>query len=440
MELSRHMGIQIPERLKMSGSVDGAIVYSNDGMEGEVAFRDAALAMPDSPTLHFEQARVVFDGGHARLTPAVVKTDQGHEANLEADYDMTGRQFDLSIAAEKIPVEALRAQVALADVPFLEQVRSGSWTGHLNYHQDSAAAGWTGKLELTDAEIAPAALASPVRLSSAQAQIDGARLALDHITGHAGKTQFTGSYRYEPGAPRPHRIHFYAADAAAADIEDLFMPALRRGGLINRALGRAPTPDWLREVAVDGSIQIDNLTVAGRQFQDVRAHMLWDVTRAEFDGLQAKLEGASVTGRLNIDMRRARPSYRLTAKLTGYHWQSGKIDAQGTVDTFGTGTQLLSNLTATGAFSGTRLELGDAPVWQSVAGKYSLEWWQSAPHVRLTGLDIKTEDEAFTGQGATQNDGKLVILLTGAGKEMRVSGTLAKLSIEEPVNPEPRTP
>ena len=46
-------------------------------------------------------------------------------------------------------------------------------------------------------------------------------------------------------------------------------------------------------------------------------------------------------------------------------------------------------------------------------------------------MSLRTEDETYTGRGATQDDGRLLILLTSGAKEMRMSGTLAKLKVEE---------
>ena len=60
---------------------------------------------------------------------------------------------------------------------------------------------------------------------------------------------------------------------------------------------------------------------------------------------------------------------------------------------------------------------------------------ETAPRLRLTGLNLRTEDETYTGRGATQDDGRLVILLTSGAKEMRMSGTLAKLKVEEAAKP-----
>ena len=64
-----------------------------------------------------------------------------------------------------------------------------------------------------------------------------------------------------------------------------------------------------------------------------------------------------------------------------------------------------------------------------MVGVYNFSWWQSGPRLRLTALNLRTEDETYTGRGATQDDGRLIILLTNGAREMRMSGTLAKLKV-----------
>src|SRR6185369_13590647 len=136
--------------------------------QGQLAFRGAALTIPDSPPLSFDEAYVICDSGHVRLSPAVVHT------------------ADLLISTESMKVASLRSQVALAAVPWLEQLKSGHWSGELHYHGEPAppvsqpvsddsvtpqsavaAAGWTGRLQLTDAETPLPGLADPVQLATA---------------------------------------------------------------------------------------------------------------------------------------------------------------------------------------------------------------------------------------------------------------------------------
>jgi hypothetical protein len=432
MELARHMGAQFPAKLQLTGTMDGAVGYTGSGsLQGALGFHDTALAIPDSPAVRFEQAHIILENGHARLSPAVVRGGEHDEARIEADYALDTQMLDLAISTDAMKVQSLRAQVALAAVPCLEQIASGEWSGELRYHRTPAEAAWSGRLVLTDAAIAIPGLADTVQLNSAHAQIDGARVVLDRIDAQAGKLAFAGDYRYEPGVARPHRLRLRAESWDAADLEAELMPTLRRStNLIARALGRPMVTDWLRQRNLDATVQIDDLLLAGAHLENFRTRVLWDVARVQLEGMQAHLDRALLTGKLEMNLRGSRPNYRLTSKIKGMNWQSGKIDVDSELETFGTGMQLLTNATAEGNFSGDAIELGTLPPLRSVAGTYSFSWWQAGPRLRLTGLNLRTEDETFTGRGATQDDGRLVILLTNGAREMRMSGTLAKLKVE----------
>ncbi len=437
MDLATHMGAQFPPRLALSGSMDGAIGYSNDtGLEGELAFHDAALTIPDSPPVRFEQAQLLFDHGHVRLTPTLVRTAGGDEAQIQADCALKPQSLDLSISTQAMQVASLRAQVALASVPFLEQLGEGRWSGQLHYRVGQpgpggtpAANGWAGSLHLTAGELTVPGLADPLELASARVQIAGAHVVLDRIDAHAGKLAFAGDYRYEPGVRYPHRFRLRIKEADAAALETEFLPTLRRrSSLLARALGRIPVPDWLKQRGVEGILQFDDLALAGAHLANVRARLVWDATHVELDNLQAKLGRSAVAGKLTVNLRGRQPAYRLTGNVKGLDWQSGKVDADGAIETFGTGAQVLANLTCQGTFTASVLDFGTPEPWYSVSGSYSAAW---SPRLRLTALQIKTEDETYTGRGAAQDDGTLVILLNSGAKELRMTGTLAKLKIAE---------
>ena len=59
-----------------------------------------------------------------------------------------------------------------------------------------------------------------------------------------------------------------------------------------------------------------------------------------------------------------------------------------------------------------------------------MAWSAIAPRLRLTGLTLRTEDDTYTGRGATQDDGRMLLVLTSGAKELRVSGPLDKLRVE----------
>jgi hypothetical protein len=432
MELVRHMGAQLPPKLQMSGAMDGAIGYSGQGsLQGGLSFHDAVLTVPDSPPLRFEQAHVIFDHGHARLSPALVRGGDNDEARFEADWSLDDAALDLQISTDGMKVQSLRAQASLAKVPGLDQVSSGSWSGGLRFHRDATHSAWSGRINLTDAEMPIAGFSAPVTLASAQAQIDGARLLVDRIEGKLGKIEFTGDYRYEPNAARPHRVHLRGESWDGAELEAALMPTLRRNtNLIARTLGRPMLTDWMRERNVDGSVQVDELLIAGQRIENLRGRLIWDVGRVQLDRLQANLEHTALTGHLDINLRGSRPTYKLTANLKGIAWQSGKLDSEATIETFGTGLQLLTNVTGEGNFTGSAVDFGTFGLARAVSGAYSVGWSQSGPRLRLTNLNVRTEDETFTGRGATLDDGRLLIQLTNGAREMRVTGTLAKVRVE----------
>ena len=437
LELARHMGAQLPPKLQLSGTIDGAIGYSGQGsFQGQVALHEAALTIPESPPVRFEQAYIMVDHGHVRLSPAVVRTAQQDEASVEADYSIDGDVLDLLISSDGMKVESLRSQAALAAVPWLEQVGAGKWSGKLSYHREPGMSGWSGAVQLADAQVAVPGLADPLQIEAARVQITGNRVALDHLSAQAGKIGFTGEYRYEPEAARPHRLRLRSEQVNASELEAELMPTLNRSSnLLARALGRASIPDWLNQRNLEGTLQIGSLELGDSRLENVRARILWDGSRVEFDALQANLDRAAITGTLAVGLRNFQPVYKLTARLTGLNWQSGKLDVEGTIQTSGTGEQVLANLKSEGTFSGSGLDFGPLAEWRGASGSYALSWGQAVPRLRLTDLNLRTEDETYTGRGATQDDGRLVVVLNSGAREMRMSGTLATLKVDEPARP-----
>jgi len=433
MQLAEHMGAHFPAGVKLGGFIDGAIGYSGEGrLQGALAFHDASLAIPDSPPLRSEKAQVVLDHRRILLAPALVKTADSGEAQVEAQYAMDGGTLDLAITTEAMKVSSLRAQVSLAAVPWLDQLRAGEWAGTLRYHREPEKAGWTGDLQVTGAELAVAGIADPLELASARATIDGPRVSIDRLRGRAGKLLFVGDYRYDPAAPRPQRLRLRAASWDAADLEAECMPTLRRSrSLLARAFGRMALPDWLKARDMDGTVQIDHLLLGGATLDNVRARLVWSAGHVALENLEARLDRAELSGRLTVNLRGQRPSYALTGKLSGLDWQGGKIDAEGTMATAGVGAEMLANLTSEGTFEAAGLDFGPPGPIRTATGAYSMAWSQAVPHLKLTTLNLHTEDESFTGHGATQDDGRLLIVLTNGAREMRMTGLLSKLKLEE---------
>jgi hypothetical protein len=438
LQVAADMGAQVPPRLRINGSIDGAIGYSDSGgWQGELALHNTSVAIPDSQPVRFEQMHFMAGQGKVWLAPAVLRTANDEEASLEATYSMNDDSLDLSVSSDGMKLSSLRAQAALAAVPWLEQFSSGRWSGQLRYHHAVGQAfpsassklrdAWTGNLQISDAEINVPGLAHPLAIASAHVGLDGNRLAVEKLAAQAGKIAFTGDYRYEPDTVHPHRLRLRAGHIDAAELEAELMPALRHdSSLLARALGRTRVPDWLRQRRLEGSIQIADLEFPGLHLENLRARMLWDVTKVDLAAIDARIEGARVAGTLNVVLGAQTPSYKLAARVRGWSWQTGRVDIEGTVQTSGVGSQLLANLKSEGSFSGAGLDFG------TLSGGYAVTWTPTAARLRLTDLSLRTEDGIFVGGGATQDDGRLLIILTNGAKEMRMTGTLAALKLDEP--------
>ncbi len=270
LQLARDMGAKIPPKLQLAGTVDGAIGYSGQGsFQGTLGFHGAAVTIPDSAPVRFDDAYLVMDHGHVRLSPASALSAAGERATLQADYAMDDGTLDLSIATPSMNVASLRSQVALAAVPWLEQLESGEWSGQLRYRLAGTASQWSGDLAVKNARIAVPGLADPLLLTAAHARIDGPRLALDGIEAEAGKLAFGGDYTYDPDAARPHHFRLRADEVDAAALESELEPTLRRGtNLIARALGRAPLPDWLKQRGAEGAVTLGRVSIGRRRSRE----------------------------------------------------------------------------------------------------------------------------------------------------------------------------
>ncbi len=421
VELLRNLGVALPGRVKLEGSVDGAIGYSSvPGLQGSIALHEAAVAVGDSPAMRFQEAQ-------ARLEKGVLTVSAESEAHLEAEYRMDTQALDMTISSAGMDIAALRAQAALAEIPLIEQMRAGSWKGKLRYQREGEAAGvWSGRVQLRDAEVLPPGMAEPLKIESANAVLQGGRVAVEKMHIRVGAIEGDGEYRYEPKLSRPHRFRIRLGAVSAAELEALALPTLRRDGFLARTLGigRAPLPEWLAARRMDGTLEIESLQLGGALFERIATRVVWDGPRVEFSGLKAKWAEAALAGRVSADLSGTAPAYEIAMRVTGVRWKSGSVEADALLRARGMGGALFSTLRAEGSFSGLALDL-ETPV--SLIGRFLIEW----PGAKFTEIMADADGEMYNGSGALQEDGKLSITFSNAAKkQLRLTGTLAEPRLE----------
>jgi hypothetical protein len=395
-----------------------------NNLQGQIAFHQAAVTLPDSPPVEFDEGKLLFDGDRIHLEPALART-AGSEASLEADYRVNTQELQLDISSEAMTIAAIRTHATRLPAPLLQALSSGVWKGKLRYRRaPDIQEGWSGQVQLAKAEIALPGLAEPLRLRSATARLDGAKLWVDKMVARLGTADIAGDYRYEPGAVRPHRFRLTIPVIDAAEMERLLMPTLRRDqGFLARTLGigKAEIPGWLAERFMDGTVQIGELTVGETVLTQLRSHVRWSGVHVEAGDIQTQVENGAAYGRLLVDLTGRTPVYRTSFHLDAVDFRGGKIDADGSIHAQGTGVELLAGMKSEGSFNGRALDIG-----KTASGCYRLEW----PRLRFTELQLMVGPDLFIGRGATQDDGRLLLQLSSGAKQMKMTGTLAQLAVE----------
>ena len=436
LEIARHMGAAISDKLTAEGSVSGSVHYGQpDGFAGRVELQNAAVTLPDAQPVRAESAAVSIAGQTISLEPSKIEIGENETAELESSFAPSSG-LDLKITARSLSVADIRS-FGLSTIPVLEQTSQGAWRGWARYRWTSGIPGeWSGEYDLQNARIAIDGLADPMRIQSASVSAGAGRVSVNRLRARVGSIAFTGDYRWEPAAVRPHKFHLTIAQADAAEIERLLAPAfVRERGFLARTLrlAPAPVPEWLQARRADGTVTIGSLTIGDTGARVDSARLLWDGALLRVAHLyvhvnadpNADVDLAEASGELAIDLSGYAPHYRFEGKLRNVAYKGGSLDFDGSADAEGAGVQLLLGAHAEGSFRGRAIAFTPDAEFRTVAGCFELQ-----PGVRwkISCLDLMQAGETYTGTGATQSDGRLVLDLSNRGRQIRYTGTLAALA------------
>ncbi|HXJ40761.1 MAG TPA: hypothetical protein VNH18_15885, partial [Bryobacteraceae bacterium] len=139
-----------------------------------------------------------------------------------------------------------------------------------------------------------------------------------------------------------------------------------------------------------------------------------------------------VSGAVVADLSGAQPRFEFTGKAAGIAWRGGLIEAVGAVITSGAGSDLLTKLTARGAFTARNLDLSPSPAFSVAHGEFDLSWGKGTPRLTLTPLTATTEGSNWTGTAETRDSGEVVLKLASGPKQLQAAGAVFK---GEPLKP-----
>jgi acetolactate synthase regulatory subunit len=430
LEIARHMGAELPATVAAEGSLSGEVRYSEpDGFAGKVSLQDASLTLPDGHPLRAASAAVVIDHQVMSLEPATVNVGENETADVEGSFSLEGEErLDLRITTRALSVSDMRS-FGVAAIPLLDQTPQGTWRGWARYEWARDEAGqWSGEYELLNARIPVDGLAEPVRVQSAAVVLNGKRVAVSRLRARVGAIAFTGDYRWEPAAVRPHKFHLTIPEADAVELQRVLAPAMVRDrGFFARTLrlGDAPVPDWLKARRADGTVAIGTLTFGDTRVHVETARLLWDGAEVRLAGMSAHIEQAALAGDLTIDLSGRAPHYRFEGKLGEVAYKEGTLDFEGSLDADGAGADILASARAEGRVHGRAIAFSPDAEFRTAAACFEVSEQTGGERWKLSSVEVTQGADTYTGSGATLSDGRLVLDLLSRGRQVRYSTLLA---------------
>jgi len=429
-EIARNLGWPAPADFKFEGTADGAVGYSmpqgSPRMDGTMNLTNSTFVVAGAPPLHLPVAELHFSGSVITLEATEVANESKETAAIAGSWDADTRKLDVQLSSDGMSIASLNKQISVAGIPLLGKATSGTWKGDLRYRGDSPepGSGWSGELNLMDAEIPFEAFSEPLHVVSADATIDDAGLSLKRIDLSIGGIAAQGEYRYDARATRPHKFRITVPEASGPALEKLLMPTLRRGNFFTYAFnfGRVPEPDWLRNMRADGTVQTGRLDLGGGPFTKLHARVIWEGTNVQLAGLDTQFGEAAFQGTATIHLAGRQPGYDVQGKLTGLAWRGGTVNAEGMLSTSGTGTALLGNMRARGLFDGRNIDSKDIAlavpdIYDSVTGTF--EWIY--PRLRLPQVVMKSGADTYQGSAELGDNGQFVLKVGDGTKRTQVA-------------------
>jgi hypothetical protein len=214
-----------------------------------------------------------------------------------------------------------------------------------------------------------------------------------------------------------------------ADVEGLLAPALRRDqGFFARTLRlrRAALPDWLEHRKAEGLIRVGTLTAGDLTARGVRSRVIWNGGTMQLTSLEGRIEDGSFRGTGVVDITKSEPQYKLRGRIQNFAWKNGKVDLDGSVETFGSGLDLLLNLRGEGAFQARGVVFSPEQIVRTATGDFSLTFVAKGPQFKLSDVQASLGSERFTGDGVTLADGRLQMELASANRIVHLNVDVAR--------------
>lgn len=431
-------GVAIPADVPSEGNVSGALGFTRSGgVQGTIMAREGSLPVRGSQPIRFAEASVAVSGREFHLNPTVVELGENkRQVAVEARYNAESGDRDVRLQAAPVPLADLKPLWrALAGGPLpdiLDRSEKGILQGSLQLRQvREEPPRWTADFGASDLAVPFDELPGPVRVASALVSIRGNSMAIRKLDARIGQLAITGSADHDPLAKVPMRFRLAVSEAAIGALEPFVSIAFpKRQGLIDRTLRRAaPVPAWLKGRKVEGELRIGKLAIGEYRLENSVARVDWTGAKLEIRDWKALVGEGEFVGAISADLSGAEPSYKARFDVKGMKWQDGRLDAPGTVETSGFGEETLARLRLNGTFRAVDVTVAPGAEWRLASGSFT--WTGSAAsRLQVRGMEVASGSDTYQGQANSGAEGRLLIELTNAQKQLRLAGRMSGLQVE----------
>jgi hypothetical protein len=256
---------------------------------------------------------------------------------------------------------------------------------------------------LRNAELAVPELAVPVKIAAASVVWQQQRLVIPSLRAAAGGLSWTGSYRYEAGTARPHRLVVDAESLELADLDRVLGRAWRGSGFFSRAIG-------MDDKKESGPAEIELRAARAGVLENFRTTLWREGEKVTVPVLAGEWRGGKVKGAGSL---RLGGDLELSGTINGLNWEGGTAE----VDWRLNGRE---RLTAQGA---ARLIGGPAEL---VSGNYRLD---TSGKVTITAAEARMDGRRVAGRVAGAADGAVLVDF-GEALKLRIVGKPFSVDLE----------
>ena len=448
LPLARRMGFGVPAGVALTGAIDGAVGYSNNtGFGGAVSIHDVVAKVAGIAPISASGAelKILPEGLH--LEPATLQATGGGTLMVGGDYDWNQQHLAAAITVNDVAIETLKstAQAWFGTPPALAAFsggngekgeKEGTATGELRYDNtlgnaettksQGASAGWSGQFQFTNAILAVPGVALPLKRAQGHVVFDPENFDLTHFSAEVEQHAVQGAYRYSASAKRQERLHLELPEADFEEMAAALEPAWREPGLLARLpFTKRSIPDWMLARNLEGDLAVARFRMNKTDLGPLSAHFVWQGANLQIAGLDLRMPDGSLHGSGTVDMAARAPSARFKGAVGGYHWGGGTINAEGELESSGTGADSLRSLHVVGKCWGTDLSLSLNEDFEKVSAAFELSFESGWPKLHLSKVQALQHNEDWNGEALSNSDGQLIFDLGNGDKQLHIVGILA---------------